>query len=369
MGERFLVVKLADLGDVLTATPALRALRQTYPGARIDALVTPVGATALDGLDSVDGRISFEKSSFDQIRPSAGSALAGIRLADRLRRARYDRVFLLHHQFTLAGRAKYAALLTATASPWRGGLAEGPRPFLTAFARDGGYGVKHEADYWLDVVGLAGARNLDPRLELWVGDAAECDADMLLDRELDRQGTGTLIALYPGSGTYSLARRWPAGRFGELGRRLRDGLGESTRILVVGNESERVVAAEVCARTGAGAVDLAGRTNLRTLAAVLRRCDLFIGNDGGVTHVANAVATPAVAIFGPSNHRAWGPYAAVNAPSPPPRSVVVRADLPCSPCQYRGFLPGARNGCPSRDCLDQVTVPVVLKEALRMLGR
>ena len=68
--ERILVVKLADLGDVLTITPALRALRASFPDARIDALVTPLGAAVLDGLDSVDRLISFEKALFDQSRPT-----------------------------------------------------------------------------------------------------------------------------------------------------------------------------------------------------------------------------------------------------------------------------------------------------------
>lgn len=362
MPRRFLVVKLADLGDVLTATPALRALRNHFPTARVDALVTPLGARALDGLDSVDHCVVFDKAIFDRLLPSPRSAMEALRLGARLRRARYDRVFLLHHLFTPAGRLKYAALLAATGSPWRGGLAEHAEPFLTEHARDQGYGVKHEVDYWLDVVGLVGAKNPVPRLEFYVDAAAERDADRLL-----RGANGPFVALYPGSGGYSLARRWPAERYARVGRGIQERLGEDGRILVVGGESERDLAGAVSRAIGPRALNLAGQTNLRALAAVLRRCALFIGNDGGVMHVANAMGTPTVAIFGPSNDRAWGPYRpAGDAGSE--RSTVLRADLPCAPCLYRGFLPGAPDGCPSRDCLDLIQVEAVLEAAGRHLG-
>lgn len=359
MADRFLVVKLGDLGDVLTATPALRALRLTYPRARIDTLVTPIGASALEGLDSVDDRIAFEKAWFDRPRPAPRSAVAALRLAARLRRARYDRVFLLHHLFTPIGRAKYAALLAAAGSPWRGGLAEDSVVFLTDRARDEGYGVKPEADYWLDVAALAGARNPAPHLELRVGARAA--------EEARRWDGDPLVVLYPGSGAYSPARRWPAARYVALGRRLGARLGPRGRILIVGGEDERALASAVRDGIGGGAVSLAGQTDLQTLAAILRRADLFVGNDGGVMHVAGAVDTPIVAIFGPSNHVSWGPYPAAKA-GDKPRSIVVRADLPCAPCLYRGYLPGTREGCPSRDCLDQVSVDAVLAAALSLLG-
>lgn len=362
---RFLVVKLADLGDALTATPAIRALRLTYPAATIDLLVTPVGAAVLTGLDSLDRLITFDKASFDRLGPALRPIVRALALGRRLRQARYDRVFLLHHLFTRAGRLKYAALLGATGSPWRAGVAEDRPAFLTHVLPDDGYGVRHEADYWLGVVGLAGATNPSPRFEVAISTADRARAAALLGTAPERRARPR-IALYPGSGPYSPARRWPMDRYVAVGRRLVKETG--AEILVIGSASERALAGQVQSGIGSTCRNLAGKTDVKTLAAVLSQSELLIGNDGGVMHLAAAVGIPIVAIFGPSNHISWGPYGGDTwRPDSHGRSVVMRTDLPCAPCLYRGFLPGTRHGCPGRDCLTLIDVGTVVQAALDRL--
>jgi ADP-heptose:LPS heptosyltransferase len=97
----------------------------------------------------------------------------------------------------------------------------------------------------------------------------------------------------------------------------------------------------------------------RALAAALRGCQLFVGNDGGVMHLAASVGVPCVAVFGLSNHRAWGPY-------PPVRHRVVRLDLECSPCFYPAFGLGTPHGCAARTCLMELA-PISVLEAARDL--
>jgi heptosyltransferase-2 len=368
VSERFLAIKLADLGDVLTITPALRALRSTFPRARIDALVTPVGASALAELDSIDRAIPFEKSRFDRLSPAVGPIVAALRLGVRLRSERYDRVFLFHHLFTAPGRIKYQALLAAIGAEWRAGLAESRPAFLSASALDHGYSVRHEADYWLDVARLAGARAEHPRFELAIAEPDRREACRLLGDT--GNSSAHRIALYPGAGAYSEARRWPWERFAEVGRRLAalptDVDLASTEIVVVGDPSERELAAAVANRIGPAARSVAGQTSLKVLGAVLERCDLLVGNDGGVMHVAVAVGTPVVAIFGPSNAESWGPYGGVRwqgSSTPAGRPVVVAQDLLCSPCLYRGYLPGTPSGCRARDCLMLTSVATVVNAA------
>lgn len=364
---RFLVVKLADLGDVLTITPALRALRCSFPDARIDALVTPGGAVALGGLDSVNDLITFEKAQFD--RPTfAFEPLRDLaNLARRLRDARYSHVFLMHHLFTGFGRAKYAGLLAATSAPFRAGLAERRPPYLTHAVLDRGYGVMHEADYWLEVAGLAGARNPNPRFEIALDEAARAEADALLGPAK----AARRVAVYPGSGVYSVARRWPVERYRTVIQRLSERSGaEGIEFVIVGTAAERELAEALGAGHRGPIRNLVGKTGVKTLAAVLARCDLLIGNDGGVMHTARAVNTPVVAVFGPTNHVSWGPYGAVvwsdEAALAP--SFVARTDLPCSPCHYRGFLPGTPHGCAGRDCLLGVDPDVVVKAAMCLMN-
>lgn len=361
--KRILVIKLADLGDLLTATPALRALRNRYPNAEISALATPHSAPLLEGNDAVDHVIGFPKALYDRpaelLRPVTGLA-AGIRaaaLAWRLRSEHFDAVVLLHHLFSGWGLAKYRALLTATGAPVRIGLDQGPGTFLTESVPDRGFGERHEVDYWLDVVGLLGAEMPDPRMELHLSadETEEADrrwSELALDPNLT-------VVLHPGSGAFSKARRWGPERYATVGDALAaEGLG----VMINVGPGEEAVAAAMADAMEARPRLLGGLNSPRQLAGVLRRARLFIGNDSGVMHLAATMGVPTVAVFGLTNHRAWGPY-------PPAEHRVVRLDLPCSPCFYRGHLMGTPEGCPPRMCLTELGPEAVLSAARDLLAR
>ena len=360
--KRILVVKLADIGDVLTATPALRSLRRTFPHAHISALVAPHcrGILANPGLAPalVDEEITFAKANFDRpagtLSASGARALAG--LAVRLRRGHFDTLVLLHHLTTPWGARKYALLAAAAGAPIRAGLDNGRGGFLTHRAADAGFGAKHEVAYWNDVVGLLGASPDYGPLAFPVAPSDSDSIRLLLPETLPRPW----IVLHPGSGAYSLARRWPADGFAAVAATLTRDRGAT--IVVVGGEDEGGLAAQVTAGLGQRALNLTGRTTLGELAALLRSSDLFVGNDGGVMHLAAAVGTPVVALFGPSNHRAWGPWA------PKGRAVVLRADLPCLPCFYTGHSLGTPQGCPARTCLQLITVDQVVSAIEHILA-
>ncbi|MEO5953500.1 MAG: glycosyltransferase family 9 protein, partial [Chloroflexia bacterium] len=98
----------------------------------------------------------------------------------------------------------------------------------------------------------------------------------------------------------------------------------------------------------------------------IERCDMFLGGDSGPMHVAVAVGTSVVAVFGPSNKDAWGPYTPHNEPS---LHTVITRDLPCQPCFYRGLTLGLREGCGTRPCLLGLGIEPVLAACLAALDR
>ena len=275
-------------------------------------------AGLVDRVMVMDKYLFDDATGFLHLRNVAGLARLGL----SLRRERFDAALLLHHLITWPGVAKYAALMWATRSPLRLGLDDGRGGFLNRSAPDLGFGARHEVEYCLDVVGLVGAVNPDPRVRLhW-----SSEDDAWARERWDALGLGPnarVVAVHPGTGDYSPARRWAADRFAAVA----DALAEDGLIpMVVAGPGEEDLARQVLGMSSARGRLLAAVPTIHRLAAILSRCLLYVGNDSGVTHAAAAAGVPVVAIFGPSNHRAWAPYDPDGR-----RTRIVRLDLPCSP--------------------------------------
>lgn len=347
--QRILVVKLADIGDVLTATPALRALRLSFPTAQIDLLTTP-HAAAIAPRSLLDRVFTAPRALV--ATPGDGPAL--VRLLVELRRGRYDAVAFLHHLTLRSGVAKYRLLAAATGAPILVGLDNGHGGWLTHPAADDGFGALHEVAYGLRVVErLGAAAPADLRL-LAEYSAADLDAAA---GWLQGMAGRPRVAIHPGSGGYSLARRWEPEKWAVVADALAQQRGAA--ILLVGAPADGTAA--VAAAMAAPALDLGGQTSLPQLAALLGQCDLFLGADSGVMHLATAAGVPVVALFGPSNHLAWGPW------TPGGCSTVVRLGLSCSPCSYVGHSVGWRDGCWHRSCLADLQ-PAQVLAAVEALG-
>ena len=367
---RILVIKMAGIGDLLLATPALRALRETYPHAHIDLLVTPDSAGILNGWQVIDRIIVLDKYLFDypqQFLTRPRNLLRLKPLWRDLRDGHYDAVLLLHHLTLPFGRLKHQLLLRATGAQWRVGLDNGHGWFLNVRVKDNGFGAMHEAEYYLAVAGAVGAKTKDKRLVVPLSEADHRQAwQLLYEHETPQNIRHPIIAMHPGSGGYSTARRWAPERFAQLADTLYSGVGGQLLLLGGPEEAELhqhiidMIHSEMPVRS------MAGRGSIKVTAALLEQVDLFIGNDSALVHLAVAAGTPTVAIFGLTNARAWGPFADEKAGQ---QALIVRLNLPCMPCFYRGHDLGTPEGCATRDCLALLSVDPVATAARRLLTK
>jgi heptosyltransferase-2 len=363
-----LVVKLAGIGDLLLATPALRALRETYPLARIDLLVTPDSAGLLNSWEVINNTIVLDKYLFDDPQALLRNPRTLLRLRDvwqTLRRGRYDAVLLLHHLTLPFGRLKHQLLMRATGARWRIGLDNGHGWFLNVRVKDRGFGALHEAEYAMAIAEAAGATIGNKHLELPLQKQERAAAKQVLyENTTQEDNVRPIIAMHPGSGGYSTARRWAPERFAQLADTLFDEVGG--QVLLMGGPEEAKLHQSIISmlRSDVPVRSLAGRGNIKVAAAILEQVDLFIGNDAGLMHIAAAVKTPTVAIFGLSNSKAWGPY---TGEAESKRAKVVQLGLPCIPCFYRDHQLGTPEGCATRDCLAMLGTDPVVAAARRML--
>jgi lipopolysaccharide heptosyltransferase II len=365
-----LVVKLAGIGDLLLATPALRALRETYPSARIDLLVTPDSAGLLNDWNVIDQVIVLDKYLFDYPQQIIKNPLRLRRLTPlwrTLREGRYDAVLLMHHLTLPFGRLKHQLLMRATGAKWRVGLDNGHGWFLNVRVQDDGFGAMHEADYNLAIAGAVGATTRDKRLTIPLSDEEHRQARHLLYGDKTPESIQRpVIAMHPGSGGYSTARRWSPERFAQLADTLCHDMGG--QVLLLGGPEEAALHQQIMAMTQPQTAvrSLAGKGSIKVAAAILELVDLFVGNDSSLMHLAAAVGTSVVAIFGLSNSQAWGPY---TGGMPERQAIVVKLDLPCMPCFYRNHDLGTPEGCATRDCLALLDVDPVAVAARRLLRK
>lgn len=349
-----LVLLFGDLGDTLLTVPALRALRRRFPDSSVVVMAKPLPGKYVCDLGLADEMVDIDKHALDSVRSILNpvTSVRLFRLAWDLRRLQIDQLFLFQHLSTRWGALKFGMLAALTAAPVRAGLDNGRGWFLTHRIRDRGFGAVHESAYWLEVVELLGAYG-EAALEAAASEHDVQMANVLLQRRrLERR---QILAIHPGVGWYGPGRQWGADRFAETALLIKQSC--AVECVVVGTEADRAAADVVVSHLGDGVIDLVGKTDTRELAAVLQRCDLLLSNDGGVAHLAAAVQTPTLTVFGPSNDAAWRPIG----------GEIIAADLPCRPCFYRDFEIGLRDGCATRECLTLVTPAAVAARALALL--
>lgn len=326
------------IGDAVMTLPAVAAIRNTFPGARISILVKPWVAEIFHLCKDVDEVIVFES-------PGSHSGVAGkLRLAKELRTRRFDAVILLQN-------AIEAAIISWLAGiPVRAGYNSDGRGLLLTHSVQRIEAIRkvHQIEYYLEMVKSLGCRSAEANAFLKPGQEYEILSEKLLSEHgIGREGF--VIGLAPGA-TYGPAKKWFPERFAAVADRLIDDF--SAQAILFGSNEDRKSTDLVEQNSHHTLINLAGKTNLKEAIAIIARCNLFISNDSGLMHVAGALNIPTVAIFGSTNPITTSPVGN--------KSIVIYKGASCSPC--------LRETCPTDfRCMDVISVEEVYETARGLL--
>ena len=343
--RRILLMRIERIGDLVMALEAIADVVAAAPGAEIDLVVgswnEPI-ARAIPGIRHVETL----DAAWLARNGSSRSVPQLVARARQWRRRHYD--LAINFEPDIRSHFLLAASGAARTAGFRSG---GGGPLLdVALSFDPRSHTSDNARRLVAAVLDVPPRTRPFRLEL--PDRAKARAQDLL------AAAGSPVVGVHVSGGREI-KQWPAERFGEVATRLARERGAA--IVLTGTEDDRpLVEAARRSMSGRLLIDLAGRLDLVTLAAVLQRLDLFITGDTGPMHLAAAVGTSIVAVFGPSDPIRYAPTE--------PQHRIVRIDLPCSPCN-RIRLPPARCVGHTPDCLEGIDADRVYRAALSALAR
>jgi heptosyltransferase III len=343
LGElsRALVIKLGHLGDVLLASPVLSVLKRHAPGLEVDALVYSFTAPMLSGHPDLSRLFTIDRDWNRLGFIARLGAEAG--LLRKLRGRAYDLVI------ALSDKPRIAWLMRFTGARYGVTYERPARPALwqrsfTHFVPLPRGNSRHTVEAHLDAlrrIGLWPAA-AERRLTLVPGADAERRADALLhEHGLAR---GRFIHIHPASRWQF--KCWPAPRVAELINLLQ---ARGDRVVLTGapDAKEAALLEDVVRGLHKPATNLAGQLSLKELAALIARARLFVGVDSVPMHMAAAMQTPTVALFGPSGEIEWAPWQVAHR--------IVVSGHPCRPCGINGC-----GGSNRSECMEVIPVDSVL---------
>ena len=349
--RRALVVRPDGIGDVVMTTPFLRELRRNLPDAWITLAVRPAVCNLVELCPYMDEVLAYDPGVRGRLR----------RLHRQWRAFRFAQRHLWRRRFDLAivprsDTDNYSAAFVAyfSGARWRVAYSENVAEHKKRENADydslfthtiNGNMLKHEVAHNLDVIRFLGGTIEHDRLELWLGADDEAYAEAVIADHGAKRG-GLLVAVGPSPGASPL-KGWPLGSFIQVARWLCRSLG--AHVLLIGAPEERQIGAEIEHAVGPGVINTMGETTLRQSAALIRRCAVFVGNDMGAAHIAAAMGTPVVALFGPSCPHRFAPFGEAH--------TVVWSDPDCGPCSLHAHQDSCRECVYARpSCMSDISV-------------
>lgn len=348
--RRILAVKLKKLGDVVLTVPALRAIRETYPEAHLAVLTLGGTEAVLEGLDWIDEVVVFDR------RLKQGSPLKRlarqVAFLRQIRRSRFDLVV----QLTKGDRGAVVAL--ASGARFRAGVDPEGRGFpgkrlIFTHLVPAPHWKAHAVEYNLSIVRELGMETADRSLEIAYSSEDAAGLDRLLAGAGVESGS-PLVHVHP---TCSwLFNCWTVEGMARLIDHLQGERGCTVVVTCGPVERELARCADILSLCRTAPVSLVGRTTVKHLAALSARAVLFVSGDTAPMHIAAAVGTPVVAIFGPAGPFNTGPWGDGHR--------VITKGYECQPCGQDGC-----DGSKRSDCLEDLTPGEVIEVVDEVLDR
>ena len=336
--KKVLVVAPNWLGDAVLAMPAIAGVRGIFPASRITVLGLPHICELFKESPYADQRLIYSDTLLSTVRD--------------IKNEKFDLAILFPNSFRTAFMVYLARI------PLRCGYSRDGRGFMLnmAIRVDARTKELSQTEYYMNIVNYV--IPLKPPLEKggkggfeWLHTSQEetQHANKILKNYNIPSGS-LIIGINPGA-AYGSAKRWYPERFARVSSALVTRY--KATVIIFGSQQELGIAAEIEDLSGVPVINMAGKTNIRELMALIKQCTVFITNDSGPMHIAAALNVPVVAIFGSTDPEKTGPMGDGN--------IIIRKDADCSPCFKRK--------CPTDlRCMDMIKVEDVMDGVERILG-
>jgi heptosyltransferase-3 len=334
--NNILVIKLRHIGDVVLTIPVFEALRYHYPDAFIAALVNSEAGPILEHHPSVDRLFTLQRS----LHP-VQDVIRQLQLIRDLRSQHFDLVL----ELSKSDRGAFYGFVTGAGKRlgFRSRTCKRVDRQLLFTDLVTPSGTQHIVDYHLEMIKKLALKVPGKDLALYWD---RTDED-LCGRILEGEGISPndhFVVMHPFS--RDRHKSWHVDGYAKICDYMSDRWGVRTVLIGGSEDAERLLVDRVAVTAKSAPVNLGGRLSLKQLAAVSSRALLFVGIDSGPMHVAAAVGTPVVAIFGPSRRFRWGPWGEGHE--------VIQKKWPCVPCGKKGC-----DGTGRSRCLDELSVAEV----------
>lgn len=336
--KKILVIKLSALGDVILSVPSFRAIRKKFPNAWITAVVERPSRAILRNCPYVDDIITVEETR------GLGRWLEVLRLGRFLTKEYFDVCVDLQNS-----RPSHL-LAYLSGAHTRIGYANRKLSFLlNSSVRDAGFPLG-PVDHQFQALKLLGFNEMDKQLELWTRPEDDASMDRFL-RDNWLRDEQLLVGINPGSSKKWPTKQWPVERFAELCDMLSK---SNVRVVLTGDRSTAATGEAIERIAKSRPINAIGRTSVGELIALIRRCNVYLTSDSAPLHIASAVTTPFVALFGPTDPRRHMTSA--------PDRAVIRKELKCSPCYLRN--------CPiGHICMKRITKEEVFDRIMEFIRK